>query len=301
MGIIFDIQTYAVYDGPGIRTCVFFKGCPLSCVWCHNPESQRLRPEMGFVTDRCAGCGSCVEACPNGALALSDGRVSRDAARCTACGACENACPNDAHAKIGYELSARALLEKVIVDRPFFIESSGGVTLTGGEPTLQPEFLLETALLLREEGIHTAVETCGCFRPELASKLIDAIDLFLFDIKHADGGVHKRHTGVDNAEILLNFTSLVRKTDPGRVIPRIPLIPGFNADRASLKEICLFLKRARYRGPVHVMPYNPLAKAKYERLGEGDRYRDMGELSEDTLTDLVTVLGDFGFEGVINH
>jgi pyruvate formate lyase activating enzyme len=301
MGIIFDIQTYAVYDGPGIRTCVFFKGCPLSCAWCHNPESQRLRPEMGLVADRCAGCGACVRECPNDALTLHDGVVSRDAARCAACGACERACPNDAQVTIGYELSARVLAEKVIVDRPFFIESSGGVTLTGGEPTLQPEFLVETAALLREEAIHTAVETCGCFCPELATKLIDAVDLFLFDLKHVDGGAHERFTGVDNGLILDNFGRILRASGSGRIIPRIPLIPGFNADRASLEGICLFLKKVRYRGPVHVMPYNGLAKAKYERLGQGDRYRDMGELSDDVLADLMTLIGDFGFEGVVNH
>jgi pyruvate formate lyase activating enzyme len=301
MGIIFDIQTYAVYDGPGIRSCVFFKGCPLRCAWCHNPESQRPRPETSSMTDRCTGCGTCVEACPNGALALSGGRVKRDARRCTACGACVRACPNGVHETIGYETDARTLVDRVIVDKPFFVESSGGVTLTGGEPTMQEGFLLETAARFREAGVHTALETCGHFRDGLVPGLIDAIDLFLFDIKHADAPIHKRLTGVDNAAILRNFSAVLKKAGSARIVPRVPLIPGFNADRASLATICRFLTAIHYHGPVHLMPYNPMARSKYGKLGRLDDYRDMGRLSEEGVDELAAVPGDFGFEVVINH
>ncbi|MBN2224795.1 MAG: glycyl-radical enzyme activating protein [Deltaproteobacteria bacterium] len=301
MGIVFDIQTYAIYDGPGIRTCVFFKGCPLSCVWCHNPESQRLQPEMGYRADRCAGCGSCVEACPHDALVLEGDGVRRDTGRCVVCGLCEKVCRADAHEKIGYKTSAEAVVEKVIADRPFFTESSGGVTLTGGEPTVQREFLLETAGLLKKSEIHTALETCGHFGKELMPALIDTIDLFLYDIKHADADTHKRFTGVDNRVILENFVSIVRKAGPPRIIPRIPLIPGFNADGASLKGICRFLKEARYEGPVHLMPYNSMAKSKYEKLGRGVQYQNMGELSGDMIDGFVGLVRDNGFEAVINH
>lgn len=300
-GIIFDIQTYSVYDGPGIRTCLFFKGCPLSCRWCHNPESQRRRPEMGYTADRCAGCGTCVNACPNGALVLYGNTIKRDRARCTVCGLCQEACPNDAHEKIGYETSAEDVVRELIVDRPFFEESSGGVTLSGGEPTMQGEFLLETARLLRKNGIHTALETCGWFAEESAEVLVDTIDLFLFDIKHTDADRHKQFTGVDNGPILANFGRVLSVTGPARIVPRVPLIPGFNADRQSLAGICSFLTESGYRGPVHLMPYNPLAKSKYEKLGRGREYQNMGELTDDTIDELTSVAKDFGFEAVINH
>jgi pyruvate formate lyase activating enzyme len=301
MGIVFDIQTYAIYDGPGIRTCIFFKGCPLSCAWCHNPESQRPRPEMGYIVSRCARCGTCVEACPNEALTLDKDTIKRDRERCTICGLCQSTCPNGAHEMIGYETSAGAVVDNVVCDRPFFAESSGGVTLTGGEPTMQREFLLETARLLRKDRVHTALETCGYFANELIPDLIDQIDLFLYDIKHIDSDIHKRFTGVANDEILDNFVRILKKAGPTRIIPRVPLIPCFNADRRSLEGICLFLKKARYRGPVHLMPYNRMAKSKYEKVGRGGRYRDMGELSGDMIDGLIALLADRGFEAVINH
>jgi pyruvate formate lyase activating enzyme len=301
MGIVFDIQTYAVYDGPGIRTCVFFKGCPLSCRWCHNPESQRPRAEMAHLSARCAACGACVEACPNDALALGPGGIERDDARCSVCGLCSETCPNGAHETIGYEISPGDVVDRVLVDRAFFAESSGGVTLTGGEPTIQREFLFTTARLFKENGIHTALETSGYFAGELTPELIDTIDLFLYDIKHIDADRHKLYTGVDNGRILQNFTRIVKTAGPPRIIPRVPLIPGFNADGASLDGISTFLKKARYRGPVHLMPYNRMAKSKYEKVGRAPDYRDMGELSEETIDRLVALLTDRGFEAVINH
>ena len=301
MGIVFDIQPYAIYDGPGIRTTVFLKGCPLSCRWCHNPESQRLQPEMGYIIDKCASCGRCIEACPNDALTLKDDRIERDYRRCVACGLCMEACPNDAHEKIGSEMSAEDILQKVVLDKPFFDESSGGVTITGGEPTVQKEFLLEMINLIIKNDIHIALETCGYFSTEFASTLIKIVDLFLFDIKHVVSKTHKTFTGVDNSVILENFRLITKNGGSKRIIPRVPLIPGFNADTNSLKEICEFLKETRYRGPVHLMPYNCMAKSKYEKLGRGKDYRDMGELSRDMLDDYVNLFGDFGFEVVINH
>ncbi len=301
MGILFDIQTYSIYDGPGIRTCVFFKGCPLSCAWCHNPESQRPTPEMGYIADRCARCGACVAACPRGALTLGTDGIARDHERCTACGFCREACPNGAHELIGYETTAETVVREAALDRPFFEGSGGGVTLTGGEPTMQAEFLLEAARLFREAGIHTALETCGAFRRELVDVLVGAVELFLFDVKHADPQKHRDSTGADNAAILANFAAVVGKAGSSRVIPRVPLIPGFNADAASIDGICRFLKKTGYRGPVHLMPYNRLARSKYEKLGRGGDYRDMGELPTDVIDDLIGRIADHGFIAVTNH
>ncbi len=301
MGTVFDIQPYSIYDGPGIRTNVFLKGCPLKCVWCHNPESQRQKPEMGYNADKCTSCGECVEACPNDALALVNGGVVRDYRRCVSCGLCGEACPNGALEKIGFEMSAGDVVGKVVQDKPFFDESSGGVTITGGEPTVQREFLLEMVDLLKGNDIHVALETCGYFRREFASILVEKIDLFLFDIKQIDTKIHKQFTGVDNGLILENFGLIAKNGGSGRIIPRVPLIPGFNADSSSIKEICTFLRETKHPGPVHLMPYNRMAKSKYEKLGRGDDYRDMGELSRDMLDDYVNLIGDFGFEAVINH
>jgi pyruvate formate lyase activating enzyme len=301
MGIVFDIQPYAIYDGPGIRTTVFLKGCPLSCVWCHNPESQRQKPEMGYLADKCTRCGDCVVACPNDALKMTDAGIVRDYGRCVACGRCVEACPNGAHERIGYEIGAAEILKKVICDKPFFDESSGGVTITGGEPTAQRKFLLEITDLLRENDVHIALETCGYFKTEFLSTLLERVDLFLFDIKHKDTETHKKFTGVDNGVILENFKAIAKNGGSGRIIPRIPLIPGFNADSGSIREISKFLKGTGHPGPAHLMPYNRMAKSKYEKLGRGGEYRDMGELSNAMLDDFVSIFSDFGFEVVINH
>lgn len=301
MGTVFDIQPYSIYDGPGIRTTVFLKGCPLSCVWCHNPESQRQKPEMGYIADKCTSCGKCIEVCPNDVLTMINKRVVRDYRRCAACGLCEEVCPNNAHERIGFEMSAGDIVQKVVLDKPFFDESSGGVTITGGEPTVQKVFLLEIIDLLSENDVHIALETCGYFKRELVSILVEKIDLFLFDIKHIDPEIHRTFTGVDNGLILENFKLIVKNGGSERIIPRVPLIPGFNADTISLNEICAFLEGESYRGPVHLMPYNRMAKSKYEKLERGEDYRDMGELTRDMLYDYVNLLGDHGFESVVHH
>jgi len=336
-GNVFDIQTYALYDGPGIRTAVYLKGCPLRCWWCHNPESQRREPEMAHWQERCTGCGACIEACPHDALSL-DARglstigassrprrghrglkpavrvsgkpaagglgadrlaasppglaegppdrglpargVARDHALCTTCGACAAACPNEAQELIGYEITVDALVEQVARDRDFFHDSGGGVTFTGGEPTLQGEFLLAALGACREAGIHTAVETCGAFPGALVDPLADAADLFLFDLKHADGSRHREATGAGNERIVENFTALLERVGARRVIPRIPLIPGFNTDAADIAGLHALLEARGYTGEVQLMPYHGMARGKYERLGRGDEVVDPGRIDD---------------------
>jgi pyruvate formate lyase activating enzyme len=300
-GIVFDIQYYAMYDGPGIRTCVFFKGCPLRCEWCQNPESQNLNPEMSYFKERCAACGKCVETCPADALRLTDEEIVRARDVCTVCGACESACPNEAMETIGKEVSSEEIAETVSRDSMFYDGSGGGVTISGGEPTMQPQFLLATLNAIKGYGIHTAVETCGCFDEKLINDLLETADLFLYDIKHTDSVVHKRFTSVSNERILSNFSTILSQAGSSRIVPRIPVIPGFNDDRDSIEHIISYLRNVGYAGAVHLMPYNRMAKTKWGKVGRAFAYRDMGLQTEEDLERVMSRFAQASFETVCNR
>ena len=282
-GTIFDIQHYALYDGPGIRTIVFLKGCPLRCRWCHNPESWRLQPEVSYLRERCTGCGQCAEACPAGAVKVTDGVIRRDLELCRTCGECAKACPSGATEIIGQRVSVEDVLDEVVLDMPFYNNSGGGVTFSGGEPTMQPQFLMSLLDAARDAGVHTAIETCGYFDTAITADLAAKTDTFLFDIKHVDPLKHRSFTGVRTELILENFKAILGQAGDGAIVPRIPLIPGFNSDPGSIDDIACLLKNAGYGGTVHLMPYNGLARTKYEKVGRGDCFTDMGELREDDL------------------
>ncbi len=263
--LVVDVKRHSLEDGPGIRTVVFFKGCPLRCVFCHNPETQRPEAEIAFFEESCLGCGACEEACPRGAAKLGHpGRILRE--RCDGCGECAVACPGQGLRRVGRYLSPARLVELVLRDLPFYRHSGGGVTLSGGEPTLYPDYVSAVLRPLREAGVHVALQTCGQFGwDEFASALLPRVDLVFYDVKIADRDAHREHTGVANDRILANLVRLLREARVP-VHPRIPLVPGITDGVANLRAIAAFLRSAGARD-VSLLPYNPMGLATAPRLG----------------------------------
>ena len=264
-GTLFDLDTFATHDGPGIRMTVYLKGCPLSCAWCHSPESQRPEPELALARDRCTHCGACVVVCPRGAHRVTAEEHTLDRARCRACGRCAAACASGALTLKGYRATADEVVARAVRMKPFFAHSGGGVTLTGGEVTLQPAFAHAVLTGCRAEGIHTALETCGaCAWPTL-ERLADATDLVLYDIKLADDAAHRRWTGVSNRPILANAARLAARRAGRGVQVRVPLIPGITDTPENLRAI-MALMRELGLPSVAFLAYNEASGAKYEWL-----------------------------------
>ena len=260
--VLFDIQRFSLQDGPGIRTTVFIKGCPLRCLFCQNPESQDVRPEVAFFAERCQGFQDCAPACPRGAIIPGDERVDR--ARCVPCHECAAACPAGALRLIGQEWTVEHLVEEALRDQDHFRDSGGGVTLSGGEPMLQWPFLLELLPHLRAHHVHVLLETCGHFGWEAMERVLPLLDAIYFDLKHLDPALHRDLTGKDNRLILDNFAALARR--PVELQARMPVIPGRNDSRQNVLATAAFL-RAHGKPSIHCLPYHNLGEAKLGRIG----------------------------------
>ena len=277
--LIVDVKRHALHDGPGIRTTVFFKGCPLSCLWCHNPESISPEPEIAFYPGDCIGCGRCVEVCPNGAIQL-DNLQRIDRLLCQRCGKCASVCPGTGMRVVGEYYELDRLVELILRDKVYYETSGGGVTLSGGEPTFYMDYVSQLTRKLREHGLHVTIETAGHFQYEIfKSRILPFLSLILYDIKLMDAEEHRRYTGRENQLILENFRRLV-KDSPIPVIPRTPLIPGITTRIENLRAVAKFIRECGLT-QYSLLPYNPLGLSKRENIGKKPVRLPQDWMSED--------------------
>lgn len=262
-GVVFNIQKYSIHDGPGIRTTVFLKGCPLKCWWCHNPESQKIEGQLMFLANKCIVCRDCEKVCPTGAISFSNKGFNYDSSKCKLCEKCSEACPSEALEFAGKKLSQEDVIKEIEKDKIFYEESGGGVTFSGGEPLVQIDFLDNLLKLAKGKGLHTAIDTCGYSLWENIDRIKDKVDLFLYDIKHMDDEKHKKYTGVSNKLILDNLMKLAKEGK--KIWVRIPIIPGINDDDINIEKTCKFISSLNLKD-VFLLPYHNIAIDKYKRL-----------------------------------
>jgi pyruvate formate lyase activating enzyme len=297
-GMIFDIKRLSTDDGPGIRTTVFMKGCPLRCDWCASPESLKKVPEISFNEDKCIRCGLCVEACPTGTQKMNGTRRTIEWEKCTHCGECVRVCPSTALRMIGRPVGVKELLSEIEKDKTFFENSGGGVTISGGEPTLQLDFLERFLARCRERGIHTTLDTTGYIEWSRFERIVDLVDLFLYDLKHIDEEEHKKLTGVSNRRILENLEKLVQRGK--NVIVRIPVIPNRNDTQKNVSQSRDFLSSLGIRR-VDLLPFNKAAGSKYRLLGKTYACEGLQPLSDGKMNRIKAEFERAGIETCIGR
>lgn len=290
-GKIFDIKQFAVHDGPGVRTTVFFKGCPLSCWWCHNPEGISLDNDIFYYETKCIECGTCIDVCPEDAIEM-DGSISIDRERCTNCGLCAERCPSDALQNTVRTVTSEDVMDEIRKSIIFYDSSDGGVTFSGGEPLLQPEFLKELIDKCNEEDIHITLDTSGYADPDTFESIVDDIDLFLYDLKIIDDDIHRKYTGTSNEMILENLKTLYKKGK--EVIIRFPVIPGITDTEENLDDIVDFLSELKHIKEIDVLPYHNVEE-KYNKLGKEYKLEESRSLNEKSIQSIKEIFEKEGF------
>lgn len=301
-GTIFNVQSYCIHDGPGIRSTVFFKGCPLSCLWCQNPESQSPRPQLLFFRDTCQSCGRCAQLCPQGAIAFTPGeKPVTDRARCVSCGRCAVACPAAAREISGQTVSADEVLEQVLADRLFLESSGGGMTLSGGEPLMQPDFAAELLSKAQEQGLHTAVESCLFAPRAVIDRVYAHVNLALCDLKHMDSAAHRRLTGAGNETILANLVHLRREMGKDMEV-RTPIVPGCNDDLENIRATARFIAEELGADvPWRLLPYHRLGLSKAESLELPDAPFSADMPTDQHLAQCKAAAEEFGITVLVGH
>ncbi len=293
-GIIFDIKHYAIHDGPGIRSTVFFKGCSLQCQWCHNPEGIHAEPEIFLRNEKCpAECRFCITACPNGAITRKKGTIEVDLSQCDLCSECEDACVYGALEIIGREVSAEEVMTELEKDGLFYEESQGGVSFSGGEPFEQPKFLKTLLDRSKSKDLHTTVDTCGNFNPKVLADFDGKVDLFLYDLKMIDDNNHIHYTGKSNKQILENLRQLT--TNGHRVAIRIPLIAGINDDEKNIELTVDFLKTLDHVEQINLLPYHSGGCLKQKRLGKKQLQTEFQSPSNERIEAIKNIFKENGF------
>lgn len=297
-GVIFDVKKFSIHDGPGIRTTIFLKGCPLDCAWCHNPEGISTAREVIYWEARCTRCGTCQELCAQHAiLPAPDGSFLTDRERCVLCGECVQACPYEAREITGREVTVSDVLADIEKDVVFYDESGGGVTFSGGEPLLQSEFLRALLEVCSQREIHAAVDTTGFAMPAVLDRVRDHVNLFLYDLKLMDDEKHQRFTGVPNALILSNLRRL--SAEGHAIVIRVPIIPGINDDEENIVQTGEFVSSLANPHQVDILPYHNTAQDKYRRLDKAYRLPGLNSPPPEQMDGIATTLRGFGLQVTI--